>query len=270
MSTPLMQIVIPTRGRISKQLTLERLSPAARARTTLVCPADEVSRHRGRVPADVTVMAQPDHIRTIAAKRAWIMREWHARGVERLLMLDDDLAMHVRRTDDRPDRLKFASDHETDRWLGELESRLSPDLPHAGFGARQGNNQQEAGWQRPGRMMYSLGYHLPTVMANVELERVLYREDMDVTLQLLRAGFPNEVCHTFVCGQSGFGAKGGCADERTIPESDAAAEKLAALHPGYVKVVQREYKSVPRKEVMCYWKRALEDGLAARRQREAA
>jgi hypothetical protein len=42
-----------------------------------------------------------------------------------------------------------------------------------------------------------------------------------------------------------------------VAKSDAEAEKLAALHPGLVKVVQKDYKGVPRKEVIVQWKKAL-------------
>lgn len=262
-----MDVIVPTRGRVGQLNVLRFLTPALLERTTLVCPSDEVSRHRRQEYGQrgVAILAQPDEITTISAKRAWIVAEWNRRGVERLVMLDDDVWFYVRR-EDKPDRLRYVTHEDTDHWFGELESKLSPELPHAGFGPRQGNNNQEPGWQTPGRMMYVLGYHVPTVMEHVVWGRVRFREDMDVTLQLLRAGLPNAVCHTYVAGQSsGYAAPGGCDQERSVEGSNEEADRLAALHPGYVRVVEKPYKaSIPRREVVCSWAKALRDGLAAR------
>jgi len=237
----------------------------------VVCPSDEAHRH-GLYPYvrehGASVISQPDQITTIAAKREWIMQHFHEQGEEKIIMLDDDLKFYVRR-DDVPDRLRNATHGDMIYWFGELEKRLTPETPHAGFGPRQGNDKQDAGWQSPGRMMFCLGYHLPTVLANVELGRVRFREDMDVTLQLLEKGYPDLVCHTFVNGQETgkYGAEGGCSDERDVDSSNAEAEKLAALHPGLVKVVEKSYAiSVPRKEVICYWQKALQSGLSKREQ----
>jgi hypothetical protein len=110
-------------------------------------------------------------------------------------------------------------------------------------------------------MMYSLGYYLPIVVKECELGRIETREDMDLTLQLLRKGFPNAVWHTTVNDQRKFNAPGGASIKRTIESSNADAYKLAQLHPGYVSTVERPYKaSVPRIEVVCQWQKALQDG----------
>jgi hypothetical protein len=265
-----MEIVIPTRGRLDHQYTLADLSPKQLARMTLVCPVDEVSGHQRRHP-EVAVLPQPDHIQTISEKRAWIVKEWSRYGAEKIVMLDDDLRFYVRR-EDVPDRLRYCTAEDIDYWFDELETRLTSDVPHAGFGPRQGNNNQEPGWQTPGRMMLCLGYHLPTVVKHAEFGRVKFREDMDVTLQLLRAGLPNAVCHTMVVGQaSGYAAKGGCTDERDVEGSNTEADRLAKLHPGYVRVVEKPYKSsIPRREVICSWAKALRDGQQRRRDQASS
>jgi hypothetical protein len=88
---------------------------------------------------------------------------------------------------------------------------------------------------------------------------------MDLTLQLLRKGYPNAVWHTTVNDQRRFDAPGGATNERTLVRSNADAHKLAQLHPGYVSITEKTYKaSVPRVEVICQWKKALEDGLRAK------
>jgi len=259
-----MRIYIPTRGRINRQVTLSHLAGTSfRTRVTLVCPSHEADSFRVLYPW-LDVLEQEDDNITIAKKREWVMRLPH--GHEKLLMLDDDLHFYVRR-DDVPDRLRYAVSSDIDFWLNELENKLSAVVPHAGFGVRQGNNNRSLGWQSPDRMMMALGYHLPTVLREAELGRIETREDMDVSLQLLRKGYANAVCHTFVVGQEGAGyaAAGGCSGQRTTEASNADAHRLAELHPGYVRVVERAYRSsVPRAEVVCSWAKALRDGTRSR------
>ena len=113
--------------------------------------------------------------------------------------------------------------------------------------------------------MFSLGYYLPIVVRECKLGRIETREDMDITLQLLRKGYPNAVWQTTVNDQRKYDAPGGCTNERTIERSNADAHELARLHPGYVSVVERAYEaSVPRKEVICRWQKALQAGLTFR------
>jgi hypothetical protein len=189
------------------------------------------------------------------------MRTWLEAGYDKIIMLDDDLNFSTR-ISKNDTHLRPIQGEELISEFELIEDKLSPDVPHVGFGPRQGNHTKEAGWQI-GRMIYSLGYYLPVVVEKCQLGRIETREDMDLTLQLLRKGYPNAVLHTTVADQRQYDAPGGATNERTIESSNADAYKLARLHPGYVRVVDKAYKaSVPRKEVVCQWQRALQDGLA--------
>jgi hypothetical protein len=232
-----------------------------RNRTTIVCPKIEAFK-LSLLDARPEIVPQPDADMTIAQKRKWIMEEWLRRGYEKILMLDDDLCFATRVSEsDR--HLRPIHDDELGAEIQRLEEKLGPEFPHVGFGARYGNNNEASGWKTPARMMYSLGYYLPIVVKECELGRIETREDMDITLQLLRKGYPNAVWHTTVNDQRKYDAPGGCTNERTIERSNADACKLAKLHPGYVSTIERSYKvSVPRIEVSCRWKKALEDGLS--------
>jgi hypothetical protein len=257
-----MQIIIPTRGRTEQQLTLSFLPPELRKRTTIVCPKTEAVR-LSHLYDDVEIVVQPDPTWKIARKRAWIMREWLRCGYDKILMLDDDLSFATRICES-DSRLRRICCEELAAEIRRLEDKLGSAFPHVGFGPRQGNNNQQAGWKTPSRMMYSLGYYLPIVVKECELGRIETREDMDLTLQLLLKGYPNAVWHTTVNDQK-FNAPGGASTERTIERSDADAHELARLHPGYVSVVEKPYRaSVPRTEVVCQWQKALQDGLNSR------
>lgn len=255
-----MRIVIPTRGRTDQQRTFSFLPPELRAFTDIVCPAKEI-KFFNEWRNDVNAIAQPDPEMTITKKRAWIMEEWHRRGHDKIVMLDDDLEWFVR-IKEGDWHLRYVTPKDMVYWFSELANKLGKEIPHAGFGPRQGNNRVEPGWASPGRQMYVLGYFLPVVLQECELGRIENREDMDVTLQLLRKGYPNEICHTITASQYGYArGTGGCDGQRTINQANDDANRLAELHPGYVRVVQKEYKaSIPRLEVVCSWAKALRDG----------
>lgn len=258
-----MLVAVVTKGRIGRQVTLDSIGRNWQA-ISLFCPADEVAFHQDQYP-HVEVVAQERDDMTISEKRPWVLNWARDCGVEKMLMLDDDLSFFDRYTNDQgKPRLHPTSPASMIHWFNQLEQRLSPVMPHAGFGPRQGNHTQPPGWVSPARMMLALGYHVPTVLDNAQWGRVRTREDMDITLQLLRRGFPNAVTHEFVVDQAGYGSEGGCSDERTVRSSDEDAYVLRELHPGFVRVVDRTYKNVPRKEVVCQWRKALASGTQRR------
>ena len=266
-----MQIVIPTRGRMSDQLTVKSLIGCELIkRTVLVCPKKEFSNLRS-LRNDYNVVAQPDETWTIARKRAWIMRHWLDLGYEKIIMLDDDLRFATRISETDWHLREIVGD-ELAQEFKRLEEKLGPDCPHVGFGPRQGNNRlEDVGWKTPAKMCYSLGYYLPVVVKECELGRIETREDMDITLQLLRKGYPNAVWQTTVNDQRKYDAPGGATKERTIESSNADAIKLSQLHSGYVSTVEKKYKaSVPRVEVICQWQKALDDGKRTRASAEQA
>jgi hypothetical protein len=240
-----------------------------RARTTLICPQKERSKLDSIYLDDhgPEVVAQPDATWTIARKRAWILGEWApSQGYNRIIMLDDDLRFATR-ISEGDWHLRSIEKEELIPEFKLLEDKLGEEFPHVGFGQRQSNNAAEgSSWKIPGKMVYSLGYYLPIVNRECELGRIETREDMDLTLQLLRKGYPNAVYQNTVNDQREFDAPGGASSERTIERSNADAYKLAQFHPGYVTIVDKAYKaSVPRKEVVIQWQKALQDGIANRK-----
>ena len=242
-----MRIYIPTRGRVDKQITLRSLPASLQEITWLVCPKDEAKEHKKYHP---NVIGQPDSIKGIAAKRAWIFK--NAKD-DKIVMLDDDCGFYAR---GKKGLLKeYATDSVLEGLFIWIEQKLD-EHAHVGVSSRMGNNHVEESEIRTTRMMHALAYHVPTVLKHVKMNRVLMREDFDYTLQLLRKGYDNVVRYDVCVAPGSYGAKGGCSDERTVAISDAEAEKLATLHPGLVRIVQKEYKGVPRKEVVVSWKRS--------------
>jgi hypothetical protein len=273
-----MHIYIPTyhRANAKQQTTLDCLPDNWCARTTLVCPReDKRELRRLAKPRGARVLVQPRHIKTIAQKRAWLIA---TTPHTRILMLDDDLRFCHREYDENydGDMVVVATpytkrDEHVNKALCWLE-KLLKKYAHAGLWPRQGNNRRpEQGVYHNSRIMYALGMYVPIVRRvccgkrckgeeheGCNLGRIEHREDMDYTLQLLRAGYPNRVILDHML-QHSYANKGGATEERTIKASNRDAVKLAELHPGLVRVVKKEYsQSIPRKEVVVQWRKAFE------------
>lgn len=272
-----MKIVIPTYRRVNAQHTLRALPLDRQAQTVLVVDEEDAERislaqRVSGFPLGPLVMVHPPEVKTIAQKRAWILangmpREWDD---PKIVMMDDDLRFAVRKA---PDSLSLREATPTDlEWhLQQLEHALSREVPHVGWSARQGNNnhgtqvENHGDWAENTRTMYVLGYYLPIVQQACQLGRIETREDMDYALQLLRAGHPNAVSFAIACDQK-YNAPGGCSTERSVESSNADADRLAELHPGLVRVTEKKYKaSIPRREVVVYWKKAYSQALAVRK-----
>ena len=191
----------------------------------------------------------------LAEKRGWIVQEWFLAGYDKIIMLDDDLVFATRINPDDW-HLRDIKGDELIPEFERIEEKLGPEFPHVGFGLRQGNNQlEEVGWHVPGKMVCALGYYLPIVAKEVLWDLVELRQDMCATLQLLLRGYPNAIWTTTVVDQH-RDAPGGCSIYRTLEYSNAQAEELAHLFPGYVSVGER----YGRLETTVQWKKAMEDG----------
>jgi hypothetical protein len=253
-----MQIIIPTRGRTNQQLTLQALPSEWRKQTTLVCPKREASGLY-RLYKDVEIVVEP-YPMTIAQKRGWIVQEWWKCRYDKIIMLDDDLSFATRISADDTSLRKIRGKELVPEFQ-RIEDKLGPECPHVGFGPRYNNNHDSGGWKIPGKMQCALGYYLPIVAKEVSFSLVELREDICVTLQLLLKGHPSAVWTGTVVDQR-YDTPGGCSTYRTTEMNSAEAERLAALFPDYVTVVDKPYKSsAPRKEVVCRWQKALQDGL---------
>lgn len=262
-----LQIIIPTFRRMPRQATLGYLPPEWCRRTTLVLDEHDAQLQKLYDLRGASVLVHPPEITTIAKKRAWIIRQPQ---FGRVVMFDDDLRFAVRTGEGT--KLRQATHADLDIYLSAMERTLdsAEQYVHAGWSPRQGNNNCEETEVINARMMFVLGYDCEVLRqlesrGSIKLGRIQTREDMDLTLQLLRLGYPNLVDFRIAADQvAGFAAKGGCSEERSLESSNRDAHLLASLHPGLVKVVQKKYKgSLQREEVVVQWKRAFEQSRTA-------
>jgi hypothetical protein len=280
-----LQLYIPTRGRVNMQLTLKNMPEKWRERTTLVCPKEEATKHMINWP-DVICVVQPDPKMTIAQKRKWIFETAAKRKHEKIMMLDDDLSFcpryeHPKEFEGYQEKVsgtwkKYLQEHpeaaglykcsdpndpKIDLAFTRIEQMLD-DYHHGGLGPRLMNNNLPGEFMLNKRAIYATAYRVSTVLKHATLGRIETREDIDLTLQLLKKGFENAIYVWCPVEQYElYGAEGGASLERTMVGSNKDAYKLAKLHPGLVKVVKKDYLvSTPRYEVVCQWEKAAQLG----------
>jgi hypothetical protein len=132
---------------------------------------------------------------------------------------------------------------------------------HVGVSGREGANYNTDEYDECVRMTRIMAYRADVLVdQDIRFDRVPVMQDFDVTLQLLRKGYPNRVLNWIVHNQNGSNTDGGCSLIRTDEVQAAAANRLAELHPGFVTVVKKQTKKAwggkERTDVRIGWKSA--------------
>jgi hypothetical protein len=260
-----MHIYIPTYRRVDAQITLTRMPREWRERTTLVCVRDEEKPLRDRY-RDVNILVQPSEVKTIAAKRQWIVDQCPH---DKLVMIDDDIRLCVRRLGMQSGKypegdvsLLQADKFSQALLFQELETQLDK-YAHAGVSMRMGNQSRAPGWHENKRMCYLLAYRTETLRRFARFDTIAHREDMYVTLRLLTAGFANTVSHLWAADQIYNKAGGENAAGRSMDASNKDAYRLAEMFPQFVRAEKKAYKnSVQRVEVVVRWTKAFNENLS--------
>jgi hypothetical protein len=278
---PVMKIFIPTRDRMDAQFTWQNLTQALRERTLLVCPAEELEGHLRRSRNAVARPPVP-----LAGVRQWLVDEacdGPTRGLEPIIMLDDDLAFFFRKSPSTHnlEQAKGKSDFYLEYLFQRLECLVGGGTPegmggpeikspvvHAGLSPRQGNN-----WAFPDTVQYNTRMNavhcvLPAALRyyGIRYDDVDMMEDYHVTLSLFEKGEGNAAITDAAWDQcKGSGAPGGFSHYRTADRQTLAARRLAELHPDVVKVVTKAPKTGSggfageRTDVRVQWKKCAEN-----------
>jgi hypothetical protein len=256
-----MDILICTAGRFrtTQQATLQVLNDA-KLRPTLVVQEREQEAYAHGLTHEMQydMLVLPDKIRTIAATRDWLIHSWAHH--DKLLMLDDDLHIACRRDDNRS---LFRNPMPVDihQMLASINDALNP-CPMVGIGPREGGNRNTDHVVHNTRIMRVLGFRRSYLREHkIFFSGVELMEDFHVNLQILRSGADTCILNDWVSDQAGgSAAPGGCSSYRTDALQSAAAHRLAALHPGLVRVVQKATKTAwgggVRTDVVVQWKKA--------------
>jgi hypothetical protein len=236
---------------------------------------EEMRRRLGRDKDDIWVIPE-GAVSGIATTRQWIIDSAIEMGNQNIVMLDDDLHFIVRGKipEGEPGwdyKLRPCDEQdfrEMIQWLRRAVVRRG--YFHAAVSMREGNNRTPGigAEAEATRGIRAVAYSLEPFRRGVPGGRVRFREevegreDLDVSLQLMRRGLPNLVTFHWAQGHRAADAPGGLSGSRPLEQLDSTAEKLAELHPDIVRTRTKTNKSGPmageRTEVTIYWKKAVE------------
>lgn len=262
-----MRIYIPTRGRIDKQKTVERLGSdlCREFNVTIVCPPDEVAALKKAVSEPVKVLACG--VEGIAATRQWILDHARKNGEHVILMLDDDLPTWRQRTDTQNEKgetpYRKATTEEIGAGLRQFDS-LMESYAHGSIGHALFCQTQPL-VKKNSRMLRALAYNMKLLPKDIKF-RLQVMEDFDIALQLFTRGYESVTFNGVVQDQHQNNSEGGCSSYRTNDVQAAAAHKLHELWPQFVTVVtrspKREWIGMPdRTDVRVNWAAAISHGL---------
>ena len=249
-----MLIYIHTAGRPDKQITLKSF-PASLVKRTRLVVQDAEKDHYLKLP---NVVVLPGDIDRLSPTRQWILENAES---DKFVMMDDDLTF-AHRGPYTGTKLYKANTENVETIFTELEYLLENYI-HVGISAREGNNRVQSNLKENTRMMRLLGYNKPEVLkTGARFDRIDTKQDFDMTLQLLRKGHKNAVLYSFTHNQPGSNNTGGCSVYRDPEMMDRCSHELAALHPDFVKVVEKQTKTSwgggIRTDVRIAWKKAYE------------
>lgn len=253
----LLPIYIPTRGRMSRQVTFDHLPQELKDHVILVCPLSEADAHvaRGR-----RVLPCPAQEQGLSAVLQWIQDYALGQGQERIVTIDDDVIIQ-RRISDTDYHLRAATGNSVIEMFQEMDMLLEM-FTLVGVSHRNGNNHHlDSPYALCERQTNVHGTVPATIKRlGIKYSDVIVQQDFHLTLSLLERGHQNAVLYQWAQSDLPPGTPGGCAIYRTAATMEENGKRLAELHPGFVTPVLKQTKWKggldERWDVRISWKRA--------------
>jgi len=273
----MLPIFIPTLNRAhlrgqqtTRQRALRNLPQSLRKYTTLV--VDPVDHHEHRRDYRDIVDEFGCKLAVVEGHRLGIALTRHYIGKflakNKFVMVDDDLRFYHRLNGDHKHLYKN-SEEDTEQMFEDLEAALDK-YAHVAISARQFNNAEtnKPDFRENKRAIRVLAFRRKEFLS-VEHGRVDIMEDFDVTLQLLRKGYPNLVFYKWSQDQYETQEVGGCSTYRTRQLHDASVRKMAQLHADFIKLVEKKDNRAggdfgTRLEAQIKWEKAYESSKSTR------
>jgi hypothetical protein len=249
-----MEIYIPTLNRVYQE-TWANLPKEIQSKVHLVI-SPGVHATQYKYDGYVNVLRCPHN--GIGPTRQWIIDNAKS---DKIVMLDDDLVFAKRR-EDEPTKFREASLADVSLLFDSISSYLD-QFAHVGVSTREGGNRDTSDTVLNTRLLRILAYRTDVLRKQaIRFDRLEFMEDFDVTLQLLRAGYPNIRINWIVHNQRSSNAPGGCSTYRTLEKQAQAARGLAKLHSEFVDTVVKKTKTAwngqERTDVRIQWKSAFD------------
>lgn len=272
------KIFILTRGRSNRQTTLSNIPKALKKKTYLVVDKDEYKDHRKYRRQNLAgILCFPkgygnfiiDESGNFSDKKQWVVEHCIKEKIRYMFILDDDLKFSIR----KDGKLPNAEQSEVIKAFSQLENWLKNGMAHVALSAREGNNWVEEDYQEAGRAMRVCGFDTRIIKKHKLLfNRIILMADFDITLQLLKLGYPNKILYSYANGQRKSNDKGGCSLYRTPERMTEAANSLKKLHPKFITTKKIKtnkpwagFNTNVRTDVQVSWKKAYEYGLSRKK-----
>jgi len=237
-------IIIPTLGRINKQITYNNLPEKYKDITKFVVQQHEYDEMNSLYPNKVLCL--PENINTIAPAREWIFNEFKH---TRFIVFDDDLDFVIK--DPNPNEgtkwlSKKFNDEDFDHVFNLFDDWMNEGIVYGGMlpawvipDIRQWPIRENQ------RIMTNVFYDGPKIPNDIKWNRVPAAEDFDVNLQLLTRGFKNRISSRYMVTCSETNAEGGCSIWRTLEVHNDAQKLLHKLWPEFVTLKEKTVASGP-------------------------
>lgn len=256
-------IVIPTKGRLGNQITLENLPVELRGNITLLVDYEEFNDHQWEYAERCNVERLHKDIKGIAAVRQYAVEICNK---QYLYLIDDDMVFFKR----KPGTIKLKQ-MNSDEIISMFEllndTMCFDEFMLVGLSARQGNNHVEEEFMDVTRQMNFHGIDVERFRkSKLRFDGSEVMEDFNLLLDMFTRGIPNRVFYKYCWNQKGSGADGGCSTYRTAELQKECALKLKEKYPDYVTVVEKNSKTgwkglETRTDVRVQWKKAYNDGV---------
>lgn len=258
----MIEIIIPTLGRVDKQITLASVPEKYHSFVTLIAQEHEYDELTEKYPT-ANVWCLPSGTEGLALTRAIIAEEWKGK---RYFCMDDDLKF-LRIDTDTMKAKKGFDESDFDDMIAEVEGKMDEGYVHGGLSvhntppAEQQFNYNSRIWTN---VWYSENMDPSGVTWYVHNKQCA--QDFYVNLQLLTTGHQNVVHNHFRVNTSATNAPGGVAAYRTIEWNNKWQQFLADEFPDFVEVYEKVQASgpwagMPKKAVKIKWKKAYESSI---------
>lgn len=238
------KIVIPTLGRINKQVTYNSLPDSLKSKTFFTVQPHEYDQMH-EIYGD-KVLKLPDHIKRIAPTREWIFNEFKD---VRHMVFDDDLEFVVKEPNHGEGTKwlsrKFTEQDFTDAF-NEIDSWMDEGIVFGGM-LPAWVIPDKAQWpiRENQRMMTNWFFDGPSIPRDLQWCRVDSGEDFDINLQLLTRGFMNRVHAKYMVTCSATQSDGGCSTWRDLELHNKCQLELKKLWPDFISVKEKDVTSGP-------------------------
>jgi hypothetical protein len=228
-----LQVVIPSRSRQHKQITLFNLAKELWPYITIVVPEEQVDDYRAAVPKEVFVM--PCKERGLSLTRKFVLL---SKKTGKLITLDDDLTFYKRTDDSKFVRITENTIGLTVVMIEAIVEFLN-SYPYVGLVDKFMSHTQPRGFKECSRFNEVYGYNRDLFPDPWPQIRVPHDEDHDFHLQLLTRGHKTAVITEYSKTNLRVNAPGGCSEWRSKEVMDETYRLMLQYWPGIVSLTNK-------------------------------